>query len=133
MKNRIQLFFIFILLIASDQFLKFLFSENSVCNKNLAWSIPLAPGFFYFFWIIIIVCLAFLFFKSRKYFDKTAFILILAGAISNMIDRIARGCVVDFIDINFWPVFNLADIYITIGVAMLILNTIKSKCREANP
>ena len=41
--------------------------------------------------------------------------LILAGGISNLIDRLHYGCVTDFIDVHFWPVFNVADIYISIG------------------
>ena len=133
MRNRVQLIIIFTLLVAADQFLKFLFSENSVCNKNIAWSLSAAPGFFYFLWAIIFIFLMFLLLKSKNYFEKIFLVLILSGAVSNIIDRIMHGCVVDFIDLKFWPVFNLADIYITIGIAMLILNIIKSKCREATP
>ena len=120
MKNRIQLFFLFVLLIASDQFLKLLFLENSVCNKNLAWSIPTASGVFYFFWLIIFSLLIYYFLKSKNYFEKIALTFILSGAVSNMIDRIVHGCVVDFINIKIWPIFNLADIYITIGIIVLI-------------
>jgi lipoprotein signal peptidase len=47
-------------------------------------------------------------------------LFIISGAISNIIDRIYFGCVIDFIDLRFWPVFNLADIYITIGAIILI-------------
>ena len=61
-------------------------------------------------------------------------ILILAGGLGNLIDRIFKGFVVDFIDINNWivfPVFNLADIYITIGwfffVVITIINYIRSE------
>jgi lipoprotein signal peptidase len=46
--------------------------------------------------------------------------LITSGAISNIIDRLYFGCVTDFIDLRFWPVFNLADIYITIGSTGLL-------------
>lgn len=127
MKNRIQLFFLFVLLIASDQFSKFLFLENSVCNKNLAWSIPIAPGFFYFFWLIIFFFLIYYFLKSKKHSEKIAFAFILSGAVSNLADRIIHGCVIDFIDIKIWPIFNLADIYITIGISLLVVIHIKYK------
>lgn len=48
--------------------------------------------------------------------------LILGGAAGNLLDRIAHGCVIDFLDFRVWPVFNIADSCITIGVAILILN-----------
>ena len=46
--------------------------------------------------------------------------LVLAGAIGNLIDRVWLGYVVDFIDLRVWPVFNVADSCITIGVALLL-------------
>ena len=45
--------------------------------------------------------------------------LLIGGAVSNLIDRIARGSVVDFIDLSFWPTFNLADVAIVVGVGLL--------------
>ena len=55
-------------------------------------------------------------------------ILIAAGGISNLIDRIFRGYVVDFIDVNFFnfPNFNVADISIIIGIGILLIVIIKS-------
>lgn len=75
---------------------------------------------------------------SKKYdFDnkaKLGFSLILAGGIGNVIDRIFRGYVIDYIDISEildYPVFNFADICIVVGVilimVMIIINTIKSQ------
>ncbi|MDI6778104.1 MAG: signal peptidase II [Patescibacteria group bacterium] len=125
MKNRIQLLFLFVLLIALDQFLKILFSENSACNKNIAWSIPVAPGIFYFVFTIIFFALFCFFLKSKRFAEKFAFIFVLSGAISNLVDRIMRGCVIDFINLKFWPVFNLADIYITMGIIILLIKIIK--------
>lgn len=50
-----------------------------------------------------------------------AFALVLAGALGNLTDRLLRGYVVDFIRVPHWPVFNLADVWITIGVGLLAL------------
>jgi len=50
---------------------------------------------------------------------KIAIGFILGGAIGNMIDRLRLGYVVDFIDFRVWPVFNLADSFITIGAVIL--------------
>lgn len=50
---------------------------------------------------------------------------ILAGAVGNLIDRVVHGFVIDFIDLHYqsfyWPVFNVADIFISIGVLLLIV------------
>lgn len=54
---------------------------------------------------------------------RWALSLILGGAIGNWIDRVRFGAVIDFIDFRIWPVFNLADSAITIGVSIYILST----------
>jgi len=54
-----------------------------------------------------------------------AFAILLAGAIGNWVDRIAQGYVIDFIHLHYWPVFNLADVFITIGVVMLFLRQLR--------
>lgn len=46
--------------------------------------------------------------------------LLLGGALGNLIDRLSLGWVVDFIDLGFWPVFNLADSAIVLGVILLL-------------
>jgi signal peptidase II len=61
--------------------------------------------------------------------------LIIGGAIGNIIDRIALGAVVDFIDLGFWPmrswpVFNFADLAIVIGVGMTLIVVIKESFRR---
>lgn len=57
-----------------------------------------------------------------------AIISVLSGGISNLIDRAVRGYVIDYINIEFleFPIFNLADIFITVGVCLLIITTIKN-------
>ena len=47
----------------------------------------------------------------------------LAGAVGNLIDRLRVGGVIDFIDVGFWPVFNVADGAIVLGVALLFGNS----------
>ena len=55
--------------------------------------------------------------------------ILLAGAIGNLIDRFLLGFVIDFIDLHYqdfyWPVFNVADVLISLGVALLIFSDIK--------
>ncbi len=46
--------------------------------------------------------------------------MLLGGAVGNLIDRVARGSVIDFIKLPHWPAFNLADMSITFGVIILV-------------
>lgn len=121
---KIKLFFLFLILVSADQIIKSI-SSFFVCNKNLAWSIPTAPAIFYLAWLIIIFILLFLFLKTENISQRIFITLIFSGAISNMIDRLRFGCVVDYIDIKIFPVFNLADIYITLGIIFLIAINLK--------
>jgi signal peptidase II len=125
MKSTQRLLFTFVFLVAFDQIAKNIFSA-SVCNKYLAWSIPVSGGLFYIAWIIIVSTLAYFFFKTKKQSQKIFLILIFAGASSNLVDRIRVGCVIDYIDLKFWPVFNLADVYITVGIIALLIFQIRN-------
>lgn len=62
---------------------------------------------------------------EKSYKDKLCFSLILGGAIGNFFDRIYYGSVPDFIDIHYnqfhWFIFNFADIFISIGIILLII------------
>ncbi|HEX9779789.1 MAG TPA: signal peptidase II [bacterium] len=57
--------------------------------------------------------------------------LLLGGAAGNLIDRVRFGYVVDFIDLRVWPVFNIADSAITIGVALLLWHSFRADKRPA--
>jgi signal peptidase II len=47
--------------------------------------------------------------------------LLLGGALGNLLDRVREGSVTDFVDLPYWPAFNLADAAITVGVVVLVL------------
>jgi signal peptidase II len=47
--------------------------------------------------------------------------LVIGGSVSNLLDRVRLGHVTDFLDLKFWPAFNLADSFIVVGVAILLL------------
>ena len=65
--------------------------------------------------------------KSEK-FKKYSYILVTGGALGNLFDRIVYNAVPDFIDIHYnqfhWFIFNVADIFITIGILCLIFDEI---------
>jgi signal peptidase II len=48
--------------------------------------------------------------------------LLIGGSLSNLIDRLRLGHVTDFLDLRFWPAFNLADTFIVVGVGLLFLS-----------
>lgn len=86
--------------------------------------------------IIIIIIIKILFTKKYELENKTrtAISLILAGGFSNFIDRVFRGHVIDYFDISEifnYPIFNVADCYIVIGVILImitiIIKTIKAE------
>ena len=86
-------------------------------------------------WILIILGLlvvVFIFYLMKSASDtleEWGLLIIISGAISNIIDRIFNGYVIDFIffhyDSFFWPAFNFADIYITIGIIMIVINILR--------
>ena len=86
-------------------------------------------------WLLIILGLlvvGFIFYLMKSASDtleEWGLLIIISGAISNIIDRIFNGYVIDFIYFHykdfFWPAFNFADIYITIGIIMIVINVLR--------
>lgn len=70
---------------------------------------------------------------ARSALVRGAFGAIVGGAIGNIVDRFHYGFVVDFIDLRWWPVFNVADSCITIGVALLVLSSFRREEKPAAP
>jgi signal peptidase II len=130
MKNKTKFLFLFAALVVIDQFAKYIFSV-SICNQNIAWNLPVAPAIFYFIWTVIIAVLIYFFLQTKNISQKIFLTVVFSGAISNMLDRVRLGCVVDYIDLKFFPVFNLADVYITLGVIFLIVFNLKKYPPEA--
>ena len=151
MINKIQtkLYFLslsaFIILL--DQFTKFLifynykifinkdfllFRLDFVKNYGAAFSILSGSRIFLSF-ISIIFSILFIYLIFRKNTlnssDLFSYSFILGGTVGNGIDRILKGYVVDFINLNFinFPVFNIADISINIGFILLLYNIFKNK------
>jgi len=79
--------------------------------------------------ISTIILMYFIFIREDKRINKYGLSFIVAGSIGNGIDRIIYGYVIDFIKIKFinFPVFNIADIAINIGILIMIINYFKNK------
>ena len=85
--------------------------------------------------VLVILVIVAMTLKSKD-FTKLALLIILGGAIGNLFDRIIYKSVPDFIDIHFgdfhWFIFNVADIFISLGVIFMILIEIIGKKRKNN-
>ena len=101
-------------------------------NNGAAWGILSGKmGFFYIITIVILIVLVLFYIKEAKYnlFMQVAISLLFAGALGNFIDRLVNGEVVDFVDTNIFgydfPIFNVADSSLTIGVLFIIIALLK--------
>ncbi len=65
--------------------------------------------------------------RARHRATRVALGLVLGGAAGNMADRAESGKVVDFLDFRFWPVFNLADAAVVVGIVLLVWLTLTGK------
>lgn len=137
--KRLTFFLVALIVVALDQVSKFFISAN----MNLGQSIP-EEGFFritygtntggvfglfanqaFLITLTAIVGVAAILVYSRypqanRVIVRIALGLLLGGAVGNLIDRIRLGEVVDFIDVGAWPVFNLADSAVVVGVILII-------------
>lgn len=98
-------------------------SIDHVENSGAAFG--LFPQFQWLYLIVAAVVVAYILLVGQRYgttaLRQVLLGMILGGAISNGIDRLAAGRVVDFIDLHWWPVFNVADMAIVIGIALAVL------------
>ena len=87
-----------------------------------------SPWILIFIGLLVVGFITYLMFNSRDLLEKWGLFIIISGALSNIIDRIINGYVIDFIYLHisnfYWPAFNFADIYISIGILMVIINII---------
>ena len=113
-------------------------------NIHLIWNEGVAFGLFafedkFFYnlitgFIIVIILILIFFIRKTKGIEKYSFLIILAGALGNVFDRFLYSAVPDFIDIHYqnfhWFIFNVADIFITSGVILLIYTEVFLKNKK---
>ena len=100
--------------------------NNGVSFGFLRGDAPWAPYAFAGFALVVTIALAVWALRAPRPITALAIGFVMGGAVGNLVDRIARGAVVDFIDasaLHFPWVFNLADSAITVGVALLLLES----------
>ena len=131
-KKRIIALLVCILLIWIDQITKYFFYDLQIWNQ-ISFLSPLLnewisrwmslPMLIIIF--VSIVCIwLFIYLFHKKYLTKLDFALLLAWTIWNLIDRIFLGWVRDFLSFGNFPVFNMADTFLTCGVARICIKEI---------
>jgi signal peptidase II len=140
MNNKIM-YLIALSIVVLDQLTKFLIKNN----LQLSDSIPLIKNVFHLTYVtntgsafglfkgmnlvfilfsIAVILAIFYYLRQIKKKEKLVIYsigLLLGGTIGNLIDRIAYGAVIDFLDFRVWPVFNIADSAVTISIVLLII------------
>lgn len=133
-----------------DQFSKYIVVENMALGE----SIPIIEEVFHLTYILNPGAAFGMFAHNRLFFIAIAVVVIgiiiwarreilaspwevkagcglfLGGAIGNLIDRARQGLVIDFFDFRIWPIFNIADIAICIGVGLIIWNLLKMELKR---
>ena len=153
LKNFFLNFYLIILIFFLDRISKYLILEyfehsinqniiiNSFLSFNLLWNDGIAFGLLQFdqklfynlvtLLIFLILIIVGKFASNSKGIEKICYLMILGGGFGNLFDRLYYGSVVDFIDLNYnnfhWFIFNVADMFITIGILILIISEVIKK------
>lgn len=94
-------------------------------NTGVAFSLP-APSFFIVGGTLLFLAGIILWMVQKKcsLFEHVGLVFVFSGGVGNLIDRLTRGEVIDFLSFWSFPVFNLADVFISVGVGVLFLSQI---------
>lgn len=98
-------------------------------NYNIAFSLPLPQVLIIGLIILALIFLSYIWALNLYRQNFPLFIatsLIIVGALSNLLDRLFFGYVIDYINIFIWPIFNLADCLIVVGIGIYLLSELKS-------
>nr|WP_248483428.1 signal peptidase II [Tepidibacter aestuarii] len=99
-----------------------MFNLTYVENRGAAFGMLQNQKWFFILVAFVVVSFIVYYLRTNKNISRlyqVSLVLILAGAIGNLIDRIRLNFVVDFFDFIVWPVFNMADICVVIGGILL--------------
>lgn len=114
-----------------DGIIQFRYVENTGAAFSIlsekTWLLSIITG------VMILIGLLYLFLgKSDSKLQYISIVLVISGGIGNLVDRVFRGFVVDFIEYLFmeYAVFNFADILVTIGAVLLVISVLFVKDKE---
>ena len=139
--DRLSKYLILILSGGSETFnipINFFLNFNLVWNNGIGFGLlPFEDGLYYSLLTLVIILITLIVFYlslKAKGIEKVGFLMITGGSLGNIFDRLYYSSVIDFIDINVnnfhWFIFNVADIFISIGVILLIYIEVFSKIKK---
>jgi signal peptidase II len=100
-------------------------SIDHVENSGAAFSV--LPQLHWLYLAVALVVSAYIVFAGWRYgttwYRQVLIGMILGGALSNGVDRLVQGYVVDFVDVHWWPVFNVADSCIVVAIVVLLVQS----------
>lgn len=123
-KAIIGYFLLILLIVTLDQGFKLVLPPYQTVFRNSGIVLGLFPQAGFYFAILGLGLLALVLFRNHL---NSASAILLGGAISNLVDRLRFGYVVDYIDLKAFPVFNLADVAIILGSLMLLVEIFRKK------
>ena len=131
----VKFFSIALLIIILDQITKYFLTDvhygliNYTTNTGAGFSILQGQTTLLIIITFLVLGLI-LYYKKKEPEHWLPLSFIFAGAIGNLIDRLYFGYVRDFIDLKFWPIFNIADSFMVIGVILIIYMSLRANRRS---
>ena len=107
-----------------------IFHLTYVLNEGAAFSLLTGQRYLFIGLTCIILSGCFYFYRHtppKKIFLRCAVLMVMTGALGNLTDRIRFGAVVDFLDLGLFPVFNIADCFVVVGVCLLIITILRDE------
>ena len=100
------------------------FSMFQGANSILIWvSVLVIGGLIYWYDAMV---------EGTSLWQKISYTLIVAGILGNLVDRVAWGSVIDFIDLRWWPIFNVADSCLVVGVVIYVISELAHDRNNSN-
>jgi signal peptidase II len=106
-----------------------LFSITLLHNPGIAFGVILPPTLQWIGLLLAILLVLRIALHAHERTERLAYGLILGGACANILDRFIDGVVTDYIQVGTFPIFNMADICITVGVGVLLLKEMRKNSK----
>lgn len=96
-------------------------------NPGIAWGIRLPGGIQEALIVLALIAVVYMAKQANDTIDKVGFGMVLGGGAANIIDRLFDGYVTDYFQIGSFPIFNVADSFVTVGVVLVLLDALRDE------